>query len=378
MAIDPKGWNTTEFQPPTTDHHSQVASSTFSAYNTAMTTVRWRRSPSKPSELQSNARINRWSDGSLTLQLASDPTTQYEITGNALAPPQRNPVIPTPTSISTTGQQAGRRGVATQPTSSERFDSSKHAFTYLAMPIQGSGLVRVTHAMTAGLTISPPADFIDEAIASLQSDLAAASGANKTNGAGVIEFTETTEDPELAKKRAEIAERDKLRARRRIEMQQERERERSDRTLGRHGLSSQRYAGLSAGMLEDDEGLATTRGRSAAKPKPRRQRRANSEYSSEEDYGRRGFNQSKEDDYDVEDDFVAGSDEEEEVVDDDEDPDDGIIGESRRDGTPKRDRDEGAGDDDADAEGEEVDEAPAAGTERKRRKLVLADDEDEE
>src|SRR5207237_3487510 len=80
LEIEPTAWNHKNFQPPTTDHHSKgPPSEHFSAYNTAMTTIRWRRSPSNPSQLQSNARILRWSDGSLTLQFASDPLSQYEI-----------------------------------------------------------------------------------------------------------------------------------------------------------------------------------------------------------------------------------------------------------------------------------------------------------
>ncbi|QIX02261.1 hypothetical protein AMS68_007778 [Peltaster fructicola] len=350
LSIDAHSFTAEDFKAPTADHHSKTASSNFSAFNTALTT--------------SNARINRWSDGSLTIQFASQPTVQYEINGNALAPPQRDPVIPTPTSVPA-DSKAGK------------FDPTKHAWTYLVAPMPSRGLTRVTNVLTTGLTVSPPADYIDEAIANLQSDLAAAAGPKRLNGSGAaVGRMETIEDPELAKKRAEQAEREKLRARKKQEAQLERERDRSNRALGRSGLSSQRFGGLSAGALEDD-GLATTRGRTATKPKAARRRRANSEYSSEEDYGRRGFKASKEDDYDEEDDFVAGSDEEEEVPDDEEDEDDGIIEEgraARREATPKRGRDV---DDEEDAEGE-VDDAPAAGAERKRRRVVVADDEDED
>src|ERR1700761_8948665 len=77
LSIDPNAFSLPRFQPPSTDHHSSgPPSSGFSAFKTAQTTVRWRHSPSNPSELQSNARILRWSDGSLTLQFASDPTVQ--------------------------------------------------------------------------------------------------------------------------------------------------------------------------------------------------------------------------------------------------------------------------------------------------------------
>ncbi|KAI6969143.1 hypothetical protein KC329_g13886, partial [Hortaea werneckii] len=75
MGIDPHAYSHTTFTPPTTDHHSnKPPSAAFSVYNTAISTIRWRHSPSDPKQLQSNARVLRWSDGSMTLQLASQPT----------------------------------------------------------------------------------------------------------------------------------------------------------------------------------------------------------------------------------------------------------------------------------------------------------------
>ena len=167
MSIEPKAWDHTTFQPPTTDHHSkQKPSETFSAYNTALTTIRWRGSPSDPPQLQSNARINRWSDGSLTLQLASDPTTQYEVDGNALAPPQRNPVKPTPTSIQA-GKKGGRYGAEFQ----EKYDQSKDAYTYLFRPHSDSTTLIVTQKITAGLSIKQSDSVEDDAIERLQASL---------------------------------------------------------------------------------------------------------------------------------------------------------------------------------------------------------------
>lgn len=378
MAIEPQIWKPASFQPPLTDHHKKTTSSTFSAFDTALTTVRWRRSPSKPSELQSNARILRWSDGSLTLQLASEPSTQYEISAQALVPPQRNPLKPTPTSINTLNQKGGRRGANTQSqTAEEKYDNTKDSLTYLVEPIEAAASLRITQKLTAGLQIKPSSTLADTAIEQLQSSLAAASGA-KVATSGTMMAVE--EDPELAKRKAELAEREKMRARKRLESQQERERERTNRTLGRSGLQSSRYGGggLNAGMLEDEDGLPSTsasgrKGPSKARGPQQRRRRANSEYSSEEDYGRRGF-QSKQDEYDEEDDFVAPSDEEE-VVEDDEDEDDGIVDDrAQREGSAKR-----RVDPDEDADGEVDDDAEAqAQAGRKRRKVVMDDDEDEE
>ena len=371
MSLHSKAWKPSDFQPPAADHHSKTPSTTFSPYNTAMTTLRWRRSPTNPDELQSNARILRWSDGSLTVQLASDPTTQYETSGNALAPPQRNPLKPTPTSINTVSKKGGRVGASTAQGGSavaEKYDEKKDSKTYLIAPYPAVGCLRVSNKLTAGLKIKQSASVVDDAITQLQTSLAAASNASRVQGtSGDLMIVD--EDPELARRRAEIAEREKARARKRTDAQKERENERLGRSSGRFG--SGRGGGLNASMLEDDEelgGFASQGrvGKGGAKAKRPRQRKANSEYSSDEDYGRKGF-QSRADEYDEEDDFVAASDEEE-VVEDDDDEDDGI-----REGTPKRAR---GGDEDEDAAGEDDDEAPVQAA-KKRRKVVLDDEEED-
>lgn len=368
LAVEPKAWSHLDFQPPITDHHSKgQASATFSAYNTALSTLRWRRSPSNPSNLQSNARILRWSDGSLTLQLASDPKVQYEIDGNPLVAPQRNPVKPTPTSI-----KAGQKGITAR---GEKYNSSQDSFTYLVAPAEAAEVLRVSHKITAGLKVLSSAEKTDDALERLQLSLAAAANATKTSG-GTIDLMTVEEDPELQRKKAEVAEREKMRARKRREAQEERERDRSNRTLGRHGLSSSRYGGggLTAGLLEDDEigGSGGGRARGAAKPRKRTQRR-NSEYSEDEDFGRRGF-ASKADEYDREDDFLAASDEDEEggeEEDDDEDIDDGIV-EEPRERTPKRDRPR------PEPVSNAVEDDGEEGAVRtKRRRIVDDDDEDE-
>ena len=374
MSIEPHAWDHKTFQPPTTDHHStKTPSSTFSAYNTALATIRWRHSPSDPSQLQSNARINRWSDGSLTLQLASDPATQYEIDGNALAPPQRNPVKPTPTSIRTVGNKGGRHGAAAGL--EERYSQSKDGFTYLIRPHVESGSMIVTQKITAGLSIKQSGLVEDDAIERLQASLAAASNASKVNGASGISLVQTDEDPELAKTRALKAVQDAEKMKKKTQNAIDREAARSNRVLGGRGLGSSRYSGLNVGMLEDDEeGGGGRQGPSPGKGRSRQRRRRNSEYSEDEDFGTKRF---REDEYDEEDDFVAPSDEEE-VVEDDEDPDDGIVEEPRhrRDRTPKREREVEIDDDEADAPGEEDEEEVQMA--RTKRRRVVEEDEDEE
>jgi RNA polymerase-associated protein LEO1 len=353
LSIDARRWHHTTYQPPVADHHSNVAAPGFSPYSTATSTVLWRRSPSDPKVIQSNARILRWSDGSLTLQLASNPTQQYEIEGNPLAPRQRNPAKPTPTSL-----KPGKK------------DHSNDSYTYLTVPDPSNGLLRVTHKITAGLSILPSAATTDDALEKLQNSLAAISQGKHKSSAGGIEFVNIDEDPELAKKKAEVAEREKDRARKRREAAEVRERERNGRALGRAGLGSRGYGGgLTAGMLEDDE--TGGGGRQRARAKPKRRQRRNSEYSEDEDFGRKKSNFGN-DEYDEEDDFIAGSDEEE-VVEDDEDEDDGIVEQKRpaAERAPKRASPED--DDDEDAEGE-VDDIPQA-SRTKRRRVIDDDDE---
>ncbi|KAF4556899.1 Leo1-like protein [Elsinoe fawcettii] len=356
LSIEPTMFDIPSFTPPQREHHSRHdPPPTFSAFNTAMSTIRWRHSPSDPAQLQSNARVLRWSDGSLTLQLASDPTQQYEIDGNALAPPQKNPLKPTPTSL--------------KPA------SNQETYTYLTAPHEAVGLLRTTHKITAGLSIFPSQKTTDDALERLQSSLAAAvRGKNAHHGTG-IEVMPVVEDPDLMRRKAELAEKEKERAQKRRMAAENRDRDRTSRTLGRAGLTSSRYGGgLTAGMLEDDElGAGQTRPR--AKPKARRQR--NDEYSSDEDLGRRRGNFAN-DDYEV-DDFVAGSDEEEdeaEAESEEEDVDDGIdLGRAGKGGGGgrRRSRDDA---EEEDAEGEEDEDVRAAPKAKRRRAVV--DDEDEE
>lgn len=369
LEIQPEEFQYATFQPPTTDHHShEEPSETFSAFNTAMTTIRWRRSPSKHSEMQSNARILRWSDGSITLQLAAEPLKQHEFKGNPLAAPQRNPAKPTPFSVKE-GSKMGRQGMGA--IAGEKFDPSRDSYSYLMVPQDTLESLLVAHKLTGGLQIKGSDMDSDDAIQRLEAALANAANATKSNG-GIIDTSLAELNPEHGREEAERTMREKAKAERRRENAVQRDQDRSNRTLGRHGLSSGRFGGgLSTDMLEDDE-LGGGERRPRAAPKKRRVRRG-SEYSDEEDFGRNRFSQ-KEDEYDQEDDFLAGSDEEEEV-DDDEDPDDGIVDDfSRvRDKTPKRAAEP---DEDEDAEGEPDDDVPQAAKAKRRR--VVEDDEDEE
>ncbi|KAI9839829.1 MAG: hypothetical protein M1819_000019 [Sarea resinae] len=304
LGIDPKAFHHKTFQPPTTDHRSDAPpSSGFSAYSTAMSTLRWRHSPSNPTELQSNARILRWSDGSLTLQFASNPTEQYQLPAKSLAPPQIRPRKPTPTSVSTTKANA-----------TKGYDPNLDSHTYLFAPHESAAVLRATNHITTSLTVHPTSNVNDEALERLQDSLAKAVRGKHTGGTdGGIGVISITEDPELAKKKAEVAEREKLRAQRRRENQEARDRDRAKRTLGRTGL---RHGGLTVGGLEDDDGgaLGNVRRTMRAPGKARRGPRRGDLTDDEDDdgYMRRGGG-NREDEYDEDDGFLVGSDEEEEV-----------------------------------------------------------------
>lgn len=268
--------------------------------------------------------------------------------------------------------------------SDEKFDSRKDGFTYLLRPYDENGTMVVSQKVTTGLTVrAPQGNEDDEAIAKLKASLAAAN-ASKFD-ADNVSLKAVDQNPEQARLDALAAMKEIEKKNKKTLAAQEREAARANRTLGRSGLGSNRYGGLNASMLEDEEeGDGGGRARPSPHKRAKPRRRRNSEYSEDEDFGRKRF--SREDEYE-EDDFLVGSDEEEEVVDDDDDPDDGIVEEERprsgkgRERTPKRGREED--DDDADAEGEDdEDEGPSQAAGRgqvgvKKRRVVDDEDEDE-
>ncbi|KKK17766.1 hypothetical protein P175DRAFT_0498950 [Aspergillus ochraceoroseus IBT 24754] len=283
-------------------------------YSTAATSLCWRHDPNNESLLQSNARIIRWEDGSMTLQLASAPKEQYRISTKPLAP------------LNKMGD----------------YDTKLDSHVYLGAAAETSSVFRLTSHLTHGLTVYPTTMETDDAVQRLQESLAAAARGGKKTADGSAPVIEVKEDPELAKRQAELAEREKLKAARRREQLADRELDRGRRFGMSHRTGG---AGLTVGGLEDDDGLLTTRPRAK---KPRRPNRRGEIYTDEEeegDYDRRG--RTKEDEYDEDDGFLVGSDEELEVEEDDDEED--ILE-----------------DDDMDAEGED-DDLPAASKHKAKR-----------
>ncbi len=284
----------------------------------------------------------------MTLQLASNPCEQLELVAKPLAQPQIDPKKPTPTSVTSRSQ-------GPLP-----YDPRLDSHTYLMAPHESAELMRTTNRITASLAIQSSSDQDDEALARLQQSLAAAQKGNKSTADGGLTVININEDPELAKKRAELAEKEKSKMARRMQVQQERETTRSNNVLKRSGLRTGGMgAGLTIGGLEDDEGIATTRGR-VSKPKSRRPRRRNSEYSDDEEFSGRG--RMREDEYDVDDGFLVDSEDEIEVGEESEE--EAEMGDDGDEEVPEK------------TSKKKASEEVAGGARNKRRRVI--DDEDED
>jgi RNA polymerase-associated protein LEO1 len=282
------------------------------------------RKDASTGDLQSNTNIFRWSDGSLTISVGGE---HYEIQRKALAP----------------GQDAA-------------YNEINDGHNYAAAAELGSNILMTVGHLTEQFNVRPNKAVGDDALSVLAERMAQASKA--TNDADMI--IRTTRDPELQKKQAELAEKERTKAQRRRENAVLK----MDGGLGRSGRG-----GLSIGDLEGGRGFGSGRKRGlpgSAKPKRRRP-----EYDSDDDLpqgvGRR-------EDYDLDDGFLVGSDEEEmdSAADDD---DDDLLDDDEDDRRPRTKRQRTADAGDEDAEGDDVE--PAEPNARSRRRNVVDEDEDE-
>jgi RNA polymerase-associated protein LEO1 len=263
---------------------------------------------------------------------------------------------PTPTSVH---DKTGRT------THSNTYDEKADSYTYLASASAEAYMVRVTNKITTSLTVIPSRDGSDEALERLQSAMLAASQGPNAK----VTITNDVQDPEAVKKRAEEAEKQRLRTQRQTESRRAKELEKNSRVFGRANARG----GLTIGDLE--EGDSAGGARRAPRAKPRRQQRRD-DYSDDEEYGGARGRSAKEDFYDEEDDFIAASDDEDEDRDaegEDEEEDIDAILESRereqhreRAGTPKRSIE--------DNEPAATQDSPV----RTKRRRVVEDDDDDE
>jgi RNA polymerase-associated protein LEO1 len=323
-----------------TDHHSDVASPNFSASVTAATTMRYRKDPA--GNLESNTLVYKWSDGSTTLCIGDQ---HYELQTKPLAPPR----------------------------DSKPYLEVQDSHSYLATPSVTAQLLGLFGHMTNEYTVRPNKDIEDDALDRLQKSLAAA--ARKGNDKNGPELIINQEDPELQKKRAEMAEKEQMRLQRRRETAAEK----ASQSGSRRGAGTLTVDDLEGGRRR---GPATGRKPPGAK-RPRRR----PEYDSDDDspQGRGGENE-----YDKGDDFLAPSDEEIEEGGDDDDEEEILEDESDREEPKakkqKTSKPEELSDADADAEADlDDDEAPAAQASndgppggRGRKRNVIEDDDDDE
>lgn len=315
LGLAHMNYDSSEFELPTKPHNLETPdpNTKFSAYDTATSTIFWRRDPKSPELLQSNARIVRWDDGSLTLQLASKPNDHYRISTTAMRQnynPKNNKLSHAHTD----------------------YDPNRDSNNYLAAYHASQGVdLQITRPIDANMKIQPTGDLTDASLVRLQQNLAAT-----VNTHDIVQNLKVVrQDPEEMRRRAEQADKEMQRQERKRRNAQEALEFRREQTLRRGGLGSR--AGLSVAGLEDDDGMPTARG-SKAKARKRKVNRHGEIYSEDEDETLpRG--RTREDEYDREDDFLADSEEEPEVYDEDED--------------------EVREEDDEDAEGEEDVDAPA-------------------
>jgi RNA polymerase-associated protein LEO1 len=229
--------------------------------------------------------------------------------------------------------------------------------------------------MTNQYTVRPNKDVEDDALEKLQKSLAAAARAKKGDDKNGPRVITNTQDPELQKKRAELAEKERMRAQRRRETAAE-----------KANLPRRPGGGLS---VEDLEGRGGRRAPgSGRKPPGAKRPRRRPEYDSDDDLPR---GKTREDEYDKEDDFLASSDEDlEEGLEGDDDEEEELIDDESDREEPKAKKQktskaEETSDADADAEADfeddEVVAAPVSGEPatagRGRKRNIIEDDDDE-
>lgn len=312
----------------------ETISTKFSASATANSTIRYRKNPSA-GELESNTIIYKWSDGSSTISVGGE---HYEMQTKSLAPPRDN----------------------------KTYHEVEDSHLYVASPSLVSGLALVIGHMANEYTVRPNKNIADDALDKLQASLAAATRGSKKgedkNGPQVIT---NTQDPELQKKRAEVAEKERMKLQRRRE------------TAAEKALLPTGARRRDGGLNVDDLERGGRRAPAAGRKQPRK-RTNRTDYDSDDDDEPRGRN--REDEYDKDDGFLADSDEEEEIVEDDDD-DEGIeseVEEPRKKKQKKTPRDDDLSDADAEADLDDEEAPPVAPEPRGRKGRNIIEDDDDE
>jgi RNA polymerase-associated protein LEO1 len=305
--------------------------------------MRYRKNPST-GKLESNTIVYKWSDGSTTISVGDQ---HYALQEKPLAP----------------------------PIDSKTYQEVQDSHSYVAAPSITSQMVVTVGHMTKQYTVRPNKDVEDDALEKLQKSLEAATRAKKGDDKMGPRVITNTQDPELQKKRAELAEKERLRAQRRRETAAE-----------KANLPRRPGGGLSVDDLEGRGGRRAPG--SARKPPGAKRARRRPDYDSDDDLPR---GRNREDEYDKEDDFLASSDEDlEEGLEGDDDEEEEMVDEESDTEEPKakklktskpEETSDADADGEADLEDDEVAAAPAAseaaGGGRGRKRNVIEDDDDE-
>lgn len=266
-------------------------------------------------DLKSNTNIYRWSDGSVTIAIGGE---QYEIQKKSLAPGP-----------------------------GQAYDEIKDGHYYAAAAELSSNLLVTVGHITEQFNVRPNKAVGDDALGVLAQRMAQASKQVKEEDM----IIRTTEDPELQKKRAEMAEKERMKAQRR----------RENAAAKMDGLGRYRSGGLSIGDLEGGRRTGSTRKRGPPGTKPRRRR---PEYDSDDDLP---SGMGRKEDYDLDDGFLVGSDDEE--FESGEDDDEDMLDD--RPSKSKRRRS-------AESEEDDMDEDDHVETSGRSRRRNVVDDEDED
>lgn len=273
-------------------------------------------------KLQSNTMIHRWSDGSVTMTVGDE---HFEVTTKALAPGPDQP-----------------------------YSELQDGHYYAAAAEYSSNFLMFVGHVTDQYVVRPGQDVQDDALIALAERMATVS--QKPQEKDMI--INTIQDPELRKRQAEQAEKERMKMQRRRETAAAR----MDATSRGYGRSG----GLSIGELEGGRRAGGSRKRGM--PGAAKQKRRRPEYDSDDDLpsGAR-----RQDDYDMEDDFIVASDEE--VSEGAEDDEEEILDDD--DEAPRHKKRQRKTSDDEDADGDEDDMMESSG--RGRRRQVVDDDDSE-
>lgn len=273
LSMEPQLFDPEKFVLP-----QMACGETVSAYTKATTAIRVRRDPRNQSQLQSNARVIRWNDGTMSLQIASSPTL-FDL-------PQKD--------------------LTTDPRQPEKYKATQDSQTYILDPHESAGTLRVVGHATRFLNVVSASVNLasDYAIQRLHNELQSA--VPTPSRTTPLELSELR-DPEAERKEAERIAKEKERANRKLEAQRRRARDRDPL----EAAAKRSYARVTGTRSKRDSPPITRGGR------------------------------VREDEYDLEDEFIEGSDEEEEEAEaTDEDDDDEDVEErpARRQHGESRDR----------------------------------------